>query len=91
MNHALLAFDWTATAMHIPSYGFLLLIVPLVGLMALKMSGQKQSASNRKAQAWIPTGECDENGLPLMARERNAPHEARMRAAMAAYEAKNRH
>ncbi len=90
MHDVLLTGNWTVTLIHIPSYRFFLLALPLLGLVAIKFGGLKQSGSHHKAQSWIPTGEYDENGLPRMSRENSAPHEARMRAAMAAYETKNR-
>jgi hypothetical protein len=90
MNHLLLTCDWTVSIVHLPSYGLLLLAIPLVGLLAIKFGGLSGAGTQKKAQAWIPSGEFDENGLPLMARERNASHEARMRAAMAAYQPRTR-
>lgn len=89
MNQALLTGDWAAM-IHIPPYGFLLLALPLIGLLALKLGGAKRPDTRRKGEAWIPTGQYDEDGLPLMARENSAPVDARMRAAMAAYDSKGR-
>ncbi|HVZ83198.1 MAG TPA: hypothetical protein VG893_05940 [Terracidiphilus sp.] len=90
MNHLLLSFDWTTASMHIPSYALLLLAIPLVGLVIVKFGSSAKSGSAKKAQTWIPTGEYDDDGLPIMAREKDASHEARMRVAMASYQSRTR-
>ncbi|HZB89735.1 MAG TPA: hypothetical protein VE291_13835 [Terracidiphilus sp.] len=90
MNSLLLACEWTVAVVQLPSYGFLLLAIPVAGVLAIKLGGLTGAKAPKKSQGWIPSGDVDENGLPLMARANTASPEAQMRAAVAAYQPRSR-
>jgi hypothetical protein len=89
MIQQLLADNVSALLAHLPKSGLLLLLSPLLCLIAIKIWQSMRTGASKKAPAhWILSGEYDEQGLPLLARETAASPEARYRAAMAAHRAR---
>ncbi len=81
------SFSSTTAALfaHLPRYGMLLFLAPLLFLVFMRLFVALRTGSDKKAPTqWIVSGEYDENGLPRLARAQAASDAARFRSAMAA-------
>lgn len=83
MDNQLLSINWSATLAHAPAYAVLLFVVPVLGLMALKMLLlTRASAGPKSRKEWILLREQDAEGIPVLAwsKVENAQVLARRRA-----------
>ncbi|MDR3740433.1 MAG: hypothetical protein P4L40_15575 [Terracidiphilus sp.] len=91
MNFDSLSLNCAAMLADLPNKGLLLFLAPLLFLIAMKLFVAMRTGSTKKTPTqWITSGEYDENGLPLLARQQNANDAARYRAAMAVYQLRKR-
>lgn len=90
MNLVAMTSDTPALLAHLPKYGLLLVLIPLLFVVLMKLFLALRTGSARRAPAqWIVSGEYDEDGLPTLARARSASDAARFHAAMATYKPRN--
>jgi hypothetical protein len=91
MNFDSLGLNCASVLADLPNKGLLIFLTPLLFLIAMKLFVSMRTGPAKKAPTqWITSGELDENGLPLLARQQNADDAARYRAAMAAYQPRKR-
>lgn len=85
MNFETFNSDAPSLLAHLPKFGLLLVLTPLLFIVFMKFYLTLRTGSGKKTPArWIASGDLDENGLPMLARAHEASEAARFRAAMAA-------
>ena len=68
MGNQLLSIDWSALLAHAPAYALLLFVLPVLGLVALKMFLlTRASAGPKSAKEWVLLREQDAEGIPVLA------------------------
>ena len=68
MGNQLLSLNWSGMLAHTPAYALLLFVVPVLGLVALKMALLTRASGGPKSRTeWVLLREQDAEGIPVLA------------------------